>query len=381
MEKNLSDGNKKKVLCIASMASNLDNFNRSNVKILKNLGYDITLASNFQSDEDINSDKKIKAFITEMKSEGIHIVQIDFSRSIVRFDKHIKSYRQLYNLIKSSGYSFIHTHTPIASAIARLIAHREKVKIIYTAHGFHFYKGAPLKNWLLFYPIEKALSKWTDVLITINKEDYKRAMSRFRAKKTFYIPGVGIDTKKINNRIIDKNEKRIELGLKPDEKMILSIGELSKRKNHKAVVGALGKIADPNIKYFICGNGKLKSKLERKACKLDINLYLLGYRYDVIELIQACDLFVFPSFQEGLPVALMEAISCKVPVACSDIRGNIDLVGDFLFDPHNINEIKKIITFSIGNYKFVEKNYNNLRKFELEKVEKEMKKVYLSQQV
>ena len=166
--------NKKKALCLASMASNLDNFNRNNVKLLQELDYDVTLAANFRTSEDSSSQKKINSFRKEMKEDGVHTVQIDFSRKVANVKKQIKSIGQVRRLL-AQGYDLIHCHTPICAAITRLCARRYQkkgvTKVIYTAHGFHFFKGAPIKNWIFFFPVEKWLSRYTDVLININKED------------------------------------------------------------------------------------------------------------------------------------------------------------------------------------------------------------------
>ena len=267
---------------------------------------------------------------------------------------------------------------------------KKGTKVIYTAHGFHFYDGAPKKNWLMFYPVEKECSRLTDVLITINKEDYNRAKKSFHAKETMYVPGVGVDTDKFSSGLIDIALKRNELGVEKNQYMFLSVGELSKRENHEVVIKALSKIDTVDYKYFIVGKGELEKYLEDlvKALGLENKVYLLGYRTDVSELCQAADLFIFPSHQEGLPVALMEAIACKTNVICSNIRGNVDLVLDdaYLFDEHNVNAVvdcinalvdsKKREIFLEDSKEMVLKNYNHLKKFDLLAVREAMRKIY-----
>ena len=224
----------KEALCIASVASNLDNFNRNNVMILQSLGYEVTLAANFSSKEDINSQEKVDAFAKEMRAIDVRIINIDFSRSPLKVVYQIKSILQVRKLL-ARKFDLIHCHTPVCSVIVRILAqkYRKKIgtKVFYTAHGFHFFKGAPLKNWLVFYPIEKWMSRYTDVLITINKEDYRRASKKFHAKKTVYIPGVGIDTEKFSRNLYSERKVtalRTELGLSSDEKMLLSVGDHNK---------------------------------------------------------------------------------------------------------------------------------------------------------
>lgn len=383
-----SNANKKQALCIASVASNLDNFNRDNVRILLGLGYEVTLAANFHSKEDINSQEKIDAFAKEMRAEGVHIVHIDFSRSLKKVDMQIKSVFQVKELLKRR-YALIHCHSPICAAIVRRAAevYRRKIgtKVVYTAHGFHFYNGAPIKNWLLYYPIEKWMSRYTDILITINHEDYQRAKKKFYAKKTVYVPGVGIDMEQFHSGLVDKEEKRRKLGLENTDIMLLSVGELSKRKNHEAVIQAVHQLGNPDVRYFICGKGKLEGRLKNliKHLGMEKQVKLLGYRTDVSELCQVSDLFVFPSLQEGLPVALMEAIACKTPVICSNIRGNTDLVPDsrFQFDAKDVDSIWQCMENELrlgrgGKESAVDMNYRHLRAYSLNSVSHRMEELY-----
>ncbi len=326
---------KKQALCIATVASMLDNFNRSNVDILLNMGYEVTLAANFHSREDINSQEKIYAFVKEMRAEGIHIVHIEFSRSIINACMHAKAVLQVKKLLKRQ-FDLIHCHSPICAVIVRLLActYRKKygTKVFYTAHGFHFYKGAPLKNWLLYYPAEMALSRVTDVLVTINREDYKRAVRKLHAKKTVYIPGIGVDIEKFAAMKTKAEEKRRSLGLKKDDILLLSIGELNGNKNHAAVIRALALLKEEpffaRLQYLICGKGTARQALEMLAQRLGISghVRLLGFREDVADICRCTDIFVHPSKREGLPAALMEAMAAGLPVICSDIRGNKDLV-------------------------------------------------------
>ncbi len=246
----------------------------------------------------------------------------------------LKAFRELKRVFDEGNYDIIHCHTPVGAMLTRMAAgdaRRKGSKVFYTAHGFHFYKGAPLINWLLYYPTEKFLARKTDVLITINKEDYKRAR-KFRAGRVVYVPGVGIDINKFSKRIDNRDEKRSELGFKPADFVLLSVGELIARKNHAVVLEGLAELKKAgkldNIQYVICGRGVLDTKLKEKAVILGIldHVHFLGYRNDVNEICNAADLFVFMSLQEGLPVALMEAMACGLPAICSDIRGNTDLI-------------------------------------------------------
>lgn len=268
---------------------------------------------------------------------------IPFGRNPLKLSN-LRAYRELKKVIDEGDYDIIHCHTPVGGMLGRFAARharRRGTKVIYTAHGFHFFKGAPLLNWLVYYPAERWMAHYTDDLITINKEDYNRAQD-FKAKRVHYVPGVGIDLDKfapptdVAERQREKDEKRRELMLKPDDFVVLSVGELIKRKNHEVVIQAIAQIKRESeetynrLQYLICGRGVLEQELKQLAKELEVeeHVHFLGYRSDICQICHASDLFVFMSFQEGLPVALMEAMACGLPVVCSAIRGNEDLVSD-----------------------------------------------------
>jgi len=259
---------------------------------------------------------------------------------------------EIRKIVEANDYDIVHCHSPIAAMCTRLacrpLRKKNGVKVIYTAHGFHFFKGAPLKNWLLYFPIEKICSYFTDVLITINKEDYYFATRRMNAKKTVYVPGVGIDTVKFHSARVDRIKKRREIGVPKDAILLLSIGELNENKNHKTVIKAISQIKNDNIHYVIAGEGHLESDLKALARGLGIEkrVHFLGYRGDIAELCKISDYYIHPSYREGLPVSIMEAMASGLPILASDTRGCSDLTDDdggILFDPHSISQCKESI--------------------------------------
>lgn len=260
------------------------------------------------------------------------IYQLPCSRSPL--DKgNIAAVREIKRIIQNGGYDLVHCHTPIAAACTRAACkglRKKGVKVLYTAHGFHFYKGAPLKNWLLYYPVEWFCAHWTDILITINREDYERARRHLHTKQVKYVPGVGVDIKRFADTKIDRAAKRSEIGVQESAVLLISVGELSRRKNHALVIRSLAKIKDNNIHYVIAGIGPLQNELQALAASLDVSdrVHFLGYRKDILELYKAADICVFPSIQEGLPVAVMEAMACGLPIIATDIRGTNDLLID-----------------------------------------------------
>lgn len=251
--------------------------------------------------------------------------------------KNLTAYRMLKKIIDSEHYDIIHCHTPVGALIARLAARdarKQGTRVIYTAHGFHFFTGAPLQNWLLFYPPERLLAPVTDVLITINREDYARAKKRLPAKRIEYVPGVGIPTEKFRNLTLDVPAKRQSLGFSDEDFLMLTVAEMTANKNHITVLRALAALKDrpefAKIHYLIVGRGEMWPSLEESAKEMGISdhVHFLGYRSDAPELYRSCDLFAFMSFREGLSVALMEAMSSGMPIVCTKIRGNTDLIED-----------------------------------------------------
>ena len=306
-----------KILYVTTVAVTMGFF-PAHIKMLREAGHTVELACNL--------DEPLPQQAAQLHCVAHHI---PFSRSPLSPDN-LKAYRVLKRLLKENRYDIVHTHTPNASAVVRLACRRlrkQGLKVFYTAHGFHFYDGAPLPNWLLFYPVEWLCSRWTDTLITINREDYDRAKAGFRAKQTVYIPGVGVDTARFGCHDT-REEKRWELGIPPQAKVLLTVGELNENKNQAVILRAMAELNDIDLHYVLCGQGEQADALRQLADELGLSarVHLLGFRHDVPEIYPAADIYLCPSFREGLNVSIMEAQASGLPVICSDIRGNRDLV-------------------------------------------------------
>lgn len=375
----------KKVLVLASVASMIDQFNMPNIKLLQSMGYEVHIACNFLNGSTCSSEK-IEQLKKTLDNMGVVYFQIDFTRSVMNLRQDYIAYMQVKKILLENRYAFIHCHSPIGGVIGRLAGHATKTKVIYTAHGFHFFKGAPLKNWLIYYPIEKICARYTDVLITINKEDFALAQKKMHVKKVCYVPGVGIDLSKIQNIVCDRNEVRKSMGVPEDCILLLSIGELNANKNHQVVLKALAQLNNKNVHYAIAGRGNKKDFLLNLAKELNIEnqIHLLGFRTDALQLYKASDLFVFPSFREGLSVSMMEAMASGLPIVCSRIRGNTDLiidgVGGYHFKPNddkNLTNKIALLTDDISKRREMGlANINAIKAFSLENVLLEMKNIY-----
>jgi len=374
----------KRALVYASVASMIQQFNMNNIRLLLKKGYQVDVACNMEQGSTI-SQSKIEEMKNELEGMGVTVYHISIPRSIFKIVDIIKSLIKTKKIINKNKYDLIHCHSPIGGMICRCAYFGSKIykksKLIYTAHGFHFYKNAPLVNWMLFYPIEKICSYVTDVLITINLEDYEFAQRKMKAKEVQYVPGVGIDTKRNELRVCDRDAKRLELGIPRDATVLISVGELNQNKNHEIVIRALNEIKDKSLYYVIVGKGSRRQYLEELTEELELkeHVKMIGYRSDVMELYMSSDICIFPSYREGLSVALMEAMSCGLPCIASRIRGNVDLIdenGGKLFDPQDVLSCAKCITNisdlrEKGNY-----NMHKVRSFDLEAVMMKMQSIY-----
>lgn len=323
----------KKALMLASTASMIDQFNMDNIALLQR-DYQVHVACNFLEGNTC-SQEQIAILQQRLKTMGVPYYQVDITRNVLNIPQVLKAYRQTRSLLREHDFSLVHCHSPIGGAVCRLAAmpfRKKGLKVLYTAHGFHFFRGAPLLNWLIYYPIEWCLAHVTDILLTINKEDHARAKKHIHAKRIEYIPGIGIDTSKFGRGCADRAAKRRELGLRDADFVVLTVAEMNKNKNHTLILKALGLLKDrpgfENLQYLICGQGDLQEALEAQARELGIeeHIHFLGFRRDVQEIYGCSDIYAFMSFREGLSVALMEAMSCGLSPVCSPIRGNTDLV-------------------------------------------------------
>lgn len=377
----------KKVLLVTRVSGFVPQFEMNNVKILQKMGYEVHYASNFET-------VVYGADNERLKGTGIVCHDMPFCRSPFS-GKVLTAYRKLKQLLLEEEFELIHCHMPMTGVVTRMAAQavrrqtKREVPVIYTTHGFHFFRGAPLKNWLYYLP-EKWLARYTDRLITINEEDFQRA-SGFKVRgKVEKIPGVGIENHKEDlgeeRRSSIREQKREELGVSASDYMLLSVGELNHNKNHLQVIKALAETRDASIRYFICGMGALHKELEEQVKKfgLEKQVRLLGYRSDIKELLLTADCFVFPSLREGLSVALMEAMRAGLPVVAKKIRGNVDLLADgqggFLLKEGTPQEYMeavyrvkndKDLAVSMGKW-----NQERVRKFSCEEVTARMERIY-----
>lgn len=356
----------------------LNNFSIPCVEAALSMGYAVTVGIN----------RKYAAEIC-CRHYDINFYNAEIYRSPFNFREVYRAYKNLCCFLQNHPVDVIHCNTPIGGFLGRICGHKYHVgKIIYTAHGFHFYKGAPLLNRMLFKTVERLLAKKTDAIITINREDYQQAL-KFKLKsggKVYYVPGVGIDCRDFAHIAVDKELKRRELGISAKDFMIISIGDLNCNKNHESIIRAVAAADNPGYQLFICGEGPLRERLQQLALKLNIadRVHLVGYRTDIKQLLAISDVFVICSLREGLPRSTMEAMACGLPCIASRIRGNVDLLennaGGILVAPQVVTEYVDALNLLYENpllrREFGQANLMAVRKFDTDIVKARIKEIY-----
>lgn len=304
-----------RILYVATLSNTINAFLIEHIRMLCEKGHKVDVAC------------RIEQQISEKLIEwGCSIHEISFSRKPCS-RQNILAYKNFSQLAQQGNYDLVHTHTPVASVIVRLVCKKVPgITVFYTAHGFHFYKGAPLLNWFIYYPVERWLSKFTNTIITINREDYNRAKKHFKAKKVVWIPGVGVDTKKFSSAGIQDNVCSTKWNKSWENIALLSVGEINKNKNHLTVIKALKRLNRKDVEYVICGEGKGRKKLEKVIHRMNesLNIQFLGHCQNMETIYKTCDVFVFPSIREGLGIAAIEAMASGLPVIAADNRGTRD---------------------------------------------------------
>lgn len=310
----------KKILYITTISDTINAFLVPHIKSLVEQGYKVDCAANI-----------VEEFSEELIDIGVQIFEVPFTRNPLDINN-LKAFKKLKKIQENNNYDIVHVHTPIAGMYGRMLKLKFKsLKTIYTVHGFHFYKGAPLLNWLIYYPIEKIMANFTDSMITMNSEDYERAKT-FNAKEVYFLNGVGIDLKHYDYKLFDKEKERRKLNLNNDDFVILMIAEANKNKNINQVINAteLLKRDGIEVKTLIAGDGVMleELRLEIKKRNLEDNVYMLGYRTDIRELISCCNIGILTSYREGLPRNIMELMAFGKPVIGTNVRGIRDLIKD-----------------------------------------------------
>lgn len=415
---NLQEG-PPRVLFLASVFAHLSNFHSPLMFMLKEMQCEILAAARFDGHEE------------KLITAGITCWNVDFDRSPYGLTN-IRAFSQLIRLFKANHFDLIHVHTPVAAFLGRFVAKRTgQGPVMYTAHGFHFYKGAPLHNWLIYYPAEKLATKWTDALVVMNREDMENAERRLGfhlGHDLFRVHGVGVDTGGYSKfesedectgltdhscsravwrskhstsdgskveviglvggaQMSGESSVRYELGIGSEDIVFACIGELNQNKNQSFLLDAWKKVANQrtNAHLLLVGDGHLAKSLEQSVREHSIpNVYFLGFRNDVPDILDQTDTLVHVSKREGLPRVIMEAMAASKPVIATNIRGNRDLVQDgvngLLVEVGNVPAIESAMITLIDNGQLrVSMGINGfkmIQDYSIDRVLDEMRQIY-----
>ena len=375
-----------KALLLAAMGSVHRQHNKANIKALKEIGAIIYLAANFGTDTP--REKNNTQFVAECKRDGINIIDIPFRRG--GFITNIFQIPVLNKFLKREKFDIVHVHTETGGFMLRLsclIQSKCNTKFVYTPHGMSFWKGSSLKSQLVYRPLERWICSAMDMNLGMNMEEVEN-LEQWNKRTAHYVHGVGLDVARMQNPVRSREQMREEFGLTESDKFIASIGELDDNKNHITVIKALATLGRKDFKYVVCGVGPNKDMLlaEAEHMGLKENVILAGYRSDIPDVLNAADIFVFPSFHEGMPVSALEAMACGLPIICSEIRGNVDIIreGDngYLFQPSDVETLARKLEYLLDDAEKRKimglKNKENVKDFSLESVTEELKKIYKS---
>ena len=369
----------KKILFISNISNKITNFSIPSIQAAQSLGYEFHMAANYSEFKD------------DVTKYNVTIHHIDIVRNPFSL-KNIKAYKQMLALVKEEKIDVIHCNTPIGGILGRLCGKRANVtKIIYTAHGFHFYKGAPLINRTIFKWAEMWMARYTDAIITMNEEDYQAAQ-KFKLRnngKVYYILGVGVETTMYKATDVNTKELRNSLGLSSEDIVLISMGDLSNSKNYAVAIRSIAKGNNNKIHFLICGSGPELRRLQKLATDIGVEhqIHFLGFRSDIKELLTIADIFLFTTYREGLPRSMMEAMASGLPCIASKIRGNVDLIedgiGGLLRHPNDIDGFAEAINLLATDKKLREtmkkNNLETIKRFDVENVKKEISLIYRSE--
>lgn len=370
----------KKVLFVATVTKHINTFHIPYLELFKEKGYEVHVAS--------RGNEKIKYCDKHF--------DLPFERFPLK-KNNIKTYKELKKIINENNYEIIHCHTPVGGVLTRLAARKSRMKgtrVIYTAHGFHFYKGAPLLNWLIYYPIEKICSRWTDTLITINSEDYEFAKKKFKKCKDIQlIHGVGLDTSRFDKELTEqeKIKKRKELGINKNDIVFSYVAELNKNKNQILLINIIKELKKEmtNVKLLLVGQGPLYEEYQNviKENNLEDNIKLLGRREDINEILSITDIYLASSLREGLPVNIMEAMYKGIPIIATNNRGHRSLIennrnGIIIDNLENmIIKITELLDDENFKLEIQKKEKIEANKYNITNIKGKMKGIYFNEEI
>lgn len=363
--------NHKRVLVLCTTDNMVTQFLLPHIKHMQQNGNVVDIACNSSG-----------VWFKELQKLGLTVYELPCKRNPLKFSN-VKAYKILKNIVKCNKYDLIYCQQPVGGVLGRLIGHKYKIPVLYTVHGFFFYKDCKLVNKLVYKTVEKWLAKYTDVIVTINEEDYIAAKSMKR-DNVFKIPGIGFDKNKYQIQLT-KQQARKKLNLDDDCFVICTVAEFIKRKNYDTMLKTISQLQG-NVKFIACGTGKLFKKMQKRVKKMNLidKVIFLGYRKDVNHIMSAADVFFLPSHQEGLTLSIIEAMNFYLPVVTSDVRGNRDLIvdgkGGYVLDQNDYKSMASKLTELQNNLElrlqFGSFNHQHSFEYDLDNVIRKLDDIY-----
>lgn len=366
----------KKILFVANITKHILRFHLPYLKWFQENGYETHVAAN--GEEEIP--------YCDVKHD-LPIERSPFSL------KNIQAHKVLKQIIEENNFALVHGHTPMGGVLARTASASSRgkgTKVLYTAHGFHFFKGAPLKNWLLYYPMEKYLASWTDGIITINEEDYNLLYEKnFNTPAKFTIKGIGVDASRFSPvTSLKKRDLRSQLGYTDSQFIMIYVGEFIYRKNHRFVIDSASALAQriPNLKIIFAGRGVLLEEMKQYAIRQNVNeiIDFLGFRSDIQDLMWISDIGISASRREGLGLNIAEEMFLGLPIVATEDRGHREMVmhevNGFLFKQNNNAAFCEYVSMLYQDKdkreEYGRKSIELAQKFSLEHSIRSMAKIY-----
>lgn len=371
-----------KALLLAPMGSVHRRFNNANINALQLLGYDVELVANFENG--YGPEVQNQKYVEECNNHGINTYSLPFKRHSLLGC--LKCLPKLKALLFDGKYDIVHAHTETGGLLLKLaVGVKGKSKFFYTPHGMSFWEGSSLTSQLVYKPLERWICSGMDMNLGMNREEVNN-LEQWNRNTATYIHGIGLNIKRMHSTKRSRQDVREEFNVKEGEKLVVSIGELDENKNHSTVIRALSKTGRKDVKYVICGVGPKKDALLQQIEEFGLkdNVILAGYRTDIPEILNSADIFIFPSFHEGMPVSALEAMACGLPLICSKIRGNVDIVVEdlngYLFPPSDVDilahKIELLLDDSIKRRFMGDKNREIVEDFSLTNVTEELIGIY-----
>ncbi len=331
----------KRILVLSDTASLQDLNNRSNLNLLLEMNCEIHVGCNF-THGNTTSSERVDAFANELRDADITCLQLSFQKLKNHFANQKNVEKELDRIFRAFEYDLVHCLTLSSLWCAGPIAKKYHIPVMCTSYGLPVYEGVSLITRLKLAPKMKKASKYAEVFVCCNYEDYSFAKSNFKSKHVFRIPGIGLDPYRFRAPTVSRHRMRDFMEIPQNAVTLITVGALTKQKNHAVILKALARLRMLEIHYVICGGGDNADYLYKLTQNLNLNdrVHFTKHRDDIVNMLHACDIFCLPSKAEGIGIAALEAMEAGLPLITSNVQGLKDIMEDgvtgFSFRPDDV---------------------------------------------